>query len=153
MSLCIEHIIAFRKRHRIAACSSCRNNGHTVDRSHIRQYMEEDRMSRLVICCDPAFFFGNHTALFLRSDPDFDKRMSDIRLLNIHSVFLCSQNRRLIQKVFQICSCKSTGCLRNLFQIHIVSQRLVSRMYLQDLFSSFDIRTSNYHISVKTSRT
>ena len=62
--------------------------------------MEQDRMSRLVICCNPAFFFQKPHGSFSPVDPDFDKRMPDIGLLNIHSVFLCSQNRRLISEGF-----------------------------------------------------
>ena len=48
---------------------------------------------------DPRSFQKPHGFFFSGPIPTFDKRMSDIRLLNIHSVFLCSQNRCPIQKV------------------------------------------------------
>ena len=73
LSFCIKHLILFRKRHRISARTSRRDDWNTVYRSHIRKHMEQDRMPCFVECCDSLLFFGNNAALLLRTDSDFDK--------------------------------------------------------------------------------
>ena len=65
--------------------------------------------------CNFLFFFGNHTAVFLRTDSHFDECFLDICLLNICPAFFCCKNGSLIQQILQICSCKSRSRLCDLF--------------------------------------
>ena len=59
-----EHLILFRQGHGITGGSHTgRNNGYGVDRSHIRQHMEQDRMTGFVICRDLLLLVGNNTSL------------------------------------------------------------------------------------------
>lgn len=51
--------------------------------------MEENGMSSLVVCRDLLLFFGNDTALFLRTQTYFDKRSLDIILADINSALFC----------------------------------------------------------------
>ena len=59
-----------------------------MHRSHIRQNMEQDRMTGLVVGGDLLFFLRDDTALLLRADADLDKRTVNIRLANIAAVLL-----------------------------------------------------------------
>ena len=108
-------------------------------------------MSRLVVSRNLSLFFRYDAALFLRSDAYFYKRMTDIFLLDKHSVILCSYDRSFIQQVFKIRPCKSCRRLSDLFQIHIFRQRFVFRMNFQDLLSAADIRPAYKYVSVETS--
>ena len=81
LAFCIEHFVLLRKRHRISAGTSGRNDRYTVHRSHVRKDMEQNCMTCLVESCDSSFFFRNNTALFLCSDSDFDKCFLDVFLL------------------------------------------------------------------------
>ena len=86
-----------------------------MHRSHIRQKMKQKGMSGFMICCNFLFFFGNHAAVFLRTDSHFDECFLDICLLNICPAFFCCKNGSLIQQILQICSCKSRSRLCDLF--------------------------------------
>ena len=72
-------------------------------------------MTSFMECSDPFFLVGNDTALLLCSDPHFYKGFLNIILCNVRTVFFCSDDRRLIQKIFQISSSKSGCCLCDLF--------------------------------------
>ena len=110
-------------------------------------------MPRLMICRNLLFLLGNNPALLLCANPHLHKCMADILLCNIYPVFLCSQNCRFIQKIFQICSGKSGRRLRNLLKIYIITQRFPLGMDFQDFFSSLYIRPAHRNLPVKTSRT
>ena len=103
-------------------------------------------------CCDPFLFIRNNTALFLRTDTYFHKCMPDVCLLQIHTPFFSSRDRCFIQQIFQIRAGKSSRCLGNLLQIHILRKWFSFRMDLKDLKSSLHIRSSNDHFSVKPPR-
>ena len=64
--------------------------------------MEEDRVSRLVVCGNSPLLVGDDPALLLRSDADFHKSMPDIRLLDKHSVVLRGKDRRLVQEILKV---------------------------------------------------
>ena len=72
-------------------------------------------MAGFMECSDPFFLVGNDTALLLCSDSNFYKGFLNIILCDVRTVFFCSDDCRLIQKIFQISSGKSGCCLRNLF--------------------------------------
>ena len=95
--LCVEHLVLLRKRHRISCrAHSGRDDGDRVDRSDIREFMEQDCMTCLMVSCDLLFFLGDHLALLLRADPDFDERLLDISLENIAARLLCRKDRSLV---------------------------------------------------------
>jgi len=153
LALCIIHLITFRKRHCITAGSSGRDDRHAVNRSDIRQYMEQDRMSRLMISCNLLLFFGNDVALLLRTNSDFDKCSLNVILFQVNSLVFRRKDCRFVQKILQVCSCKSRCCLRNLFQINLFTERFAFGMDFQDLLTSLYIRSSNHNFTVKSSRT
>ena len=149
----VEHLIFTRKRHRITGCPhSGRDHGDRMDRSHIRQHMEQDRMTCLVVSGDLLFFLADDPTLFLLADADFDEGTADIFLHDIGTFCLCRIDCCLIHQVFQICPGKSCGCSGNLFEIYVLSKRLVFDMDCQDLFSSAYIRSSDADLAVETSR-
>ena len=107
-----EHLILFRQRHGVTGCPYAgRNNGYAVDRSHIGQYMEQDRMTCFVICRDLLLLVGNNTALLLRTDSYFDKRPLNIFIRDKGAVLLRCDDRCLVQQILQIRSGESCGSL------------------------------------------
>ena len=62
-------------------------------------------------------------------------------------------DRRLVDQVLQIRAGETGSCARNALQIHIVSQRLVLRVYLQDFFSCAYIRAIHGNPAVETTGT
>ena len=149
-----EHLILFRQGHGITGSShSGRDNGYGIDRSHIRKYMEQDRMACFVVCSDLLLLVGNDTALLLRTDSHFDKGSLDILLCDKGAVLLRRDNGRFVQQVLQIRSGEACSSLSDLLQIHIIPQRFVLRMYFQNLFSATDIRGSHRYLTVETTGT
>ena len=63
-----------------------------MHRSHIREYMEQNRMTSLMECGNAFFFLGNNTAAFLSTDSNFDKCTLDIFLLDKCTIFFCSKD-------------------------------------------------------------
>ena len=53
-------------------------------------------MTCLMVSCDLLFFLGDHLALLLRADPDFDERLLDISLENIAARLRCRKDRSLV---------------------------------------------------------
>ena len=131
LSFCLKHIILLRQGHSIAGSSHTgRNNGDRIYRLHIRQYMKQDGMARLVIRRDLFLFLRDHPAFLFHTDTDLDKCTLDILLHDEHAVVLGRQYGSFIQKAFQL-SAGKTGCrLGDLVKIHILSQRFVFGMYL-----------------------
>ena len=149
-----EHLILFRQGHGITGGSHTgRNNGYGVDRSHIRQHMEQDRMTCLVICRNLLLLVGNNAALLLCTDSYFDKRPLNIFICDKGAVLLRRDNGRFVQQVLQIRSGEACSSLSDLLQIHIIPQRFVLRMYFQNLFSATDIRGSHRYLTVETTGT
>src|SRR5699024_7617396 len=62
------------------------------------------------------------------------------------------KDSRLVQQILKIRPGKSRGRLSDLLQIYVVSQRLIPRVYAEDLFSSAHIRTPHDHVPVKSPR-
>ena len=107
-------LILLRKRHRIACRTDTgRNDRNGVNRSHIREDMEQNRMTRLMVCGNLLIFLGNHLAALLSTDSHFNKGFLNIRLGQELTSLFCGIDRRLIHQVFQIGSGKSSGCLRD----------------------------------------
>lgn len=77
--------------------------------------MEQNRMTGFVECGDTLFLLGDHAALFLRADSHLHKRLLDVRLRNIRTVFLRCDNSRLIQKILKIRAGKARSRLCDLF--------------------------------------
>ena len=96
-TLCHKHIVTLRQRHRITSCTCAgRNDRHRINRSDIRQHMEQNRMSGFVIRCDLTLFIRNNTALSFCSDSYFYKSSLDILLTDKAPVSLCCYNCRLV---------------------------------------------------------
>ena len=72
-------------------------------------------MTGFMECRDAFLLVGNHTTLLLRTDSYLYKGFLDIILLNIRTIILCRNNRRLIQKILKIRTGKSCRGLCNLF--------------------------------------
>ena len=150
----IKHLVFLRQRHCIARCShSRRNNGNCINRLHIRQHVKQNGMAGLMISCNLFLLIRNNFTALLCSDSHLNKGLSNIFLNQISTSIFSRQNSRLIQQVFQLCTCKTSCSLSNLMKIHIVSQRFILGMNLQNLFSSFHIRNSHRHLAIKTSGT
>ena len=77
--------------------------------------MEQNRMTGFVECGDTLFLLRDHAALFLRADSHLHKRLLDVRLCNIRTVFLRCDNSRLIQKILKIRAGKARSRLCDLF--------------------------------------
>ena len=67
-----------------------------MDRTNIREFMEQDRVACLMVSRDLLLFLGDHLALLLRTDSDLHECLIDISLENIAAGLLCSENCRLI---------------------------------------------------------
>ena len=101
--------------------------------------MEEDGMSRLVICGDLLLLIRYKLAALLASYADLNKGGLYIFLGDVSPVLLGCPDSCLVEQVLQIGTGKSGSGLSYLRQIDVISQRLVLGMYLQDIFSSPDI--------------
>ena len=115
--------------------------------------MKQDRMSGFMIRGDLFLFLRDHLTLLLCTDAYFDKSTFDIRLKDKSSSLSRCFNGSFIQKILQICTCKSCCCSGNLSQIYILSKRFVLGMNAEDFLSPLHIRTSHCNLTVKTSRT
>ena len=115
--------------------------------------MEQDRMTRLVVCSNLLLFLRDDTALLLCADANLNKCAVDIALADKAAVFLCRKNGGLIHKVFQISSGKAGGCLCHTGQVYVFSKRFFLGMNLKDLHAALHIRTAYCNLTVKTSRT
>ena len=78
------------------AAHAGRDDGDRVDRTNIREFMEQDRVARLMVSRDLLLLLGDHLALLLRTDSDLHECLIDISLENIAAGLLCSENCRLI---------------------------------------------------------
>ncbi len=154
LALCIEHLILSRQRHRITSRPNPgRNDGNRVDRSHIRQHIEQDCMACLVVCSDTLFLLGDDPALFLRADPDLYEGTVDIFLTDEIVVFLCRNDSSLVHQVLKVRPGKSGSRLGHSRKIHILAEGFFLGMHLKDCFPAADIRTAHRHLAVKTPRT
>ena len=124
-----------------------------MDRPDIRKQVEQDRVSRLVVRRDPLLFLRDHTAVLLGSDTDADECLLNVVLFQEGSLLFCRQDRGFIHQVLQIrpgeSRCRSCDGL----QIHVIRQRFVFRMDLQDLLASLHVRTAHRHLTVKSAGT
>ena len=115
--------------------------------------MEQNRMAGFMIGRNFLFRIGNDTASLLRTDSHLNKGSLDVLLGYEYPVGLRRQNGRFIQKVCQICAGKARGSLGHLLQVHIIGQRLISCVQLQDIFPAAHVRGSHADFPVKTSGT
>ena len=115
--------------------------------------MEQDRVPCLVVRGDALLLLGDDAALFLCADAHLHEGLADIRLGDIRTVVLGCQNGCLVHQIFQIRAGHACGGLGYLLQIHILCQRLILRMNLQNLFSAAHIRSAHHDLTVKTTRT
>ena len=106
-----------------------------------------------MIGSDSLILVGNDLASLLCPDADLDKGGTDIFLDNVASPGLRGIDCRLVQEIFKIRTRKAGCGLGNLLQIHILAERLVLGMDMENFFPSFDIRHADRHFAVKASRT
>ena len=150
----IEQLIPLRQRHRVARRAHARrDDGHRVNRSHIREHMEEDRMARFMISGNPPVLLGNDFAPLFSPDPDLDKCRLDIILHDVSAVCLRGTDGRFIEKVLQIGSGEAGRRLRDLLQVHVVAEGLSLCVDFQDRFPALDVRHADRDLAVKTAGT
>ena len=94
----------------------------------------------------------DHPALFLRADSHLHEGLGDILLSHIPLVLLCRIDGRLVQKILQIRPGEACRGLGHLLQVHILRQRLVLGMDLQNVFSAPYVRRAHRVLSVEASR-
>ena len=109
-------------------------------------------MACLVIGCDAFFLLGNNMALLLSADADLDEGIFDIRLCEEGTVRLCRSNGSLIEQIFEVSAGEARRSARDLLQIHIVAQRLVGSMDLEDLLPALHVGTSHRDFAVEAAR-
>ena len=112
---CVEHLIILRERHCIASRPhSCGNDGDGIYRSHIREQMKENRMTRLMVSRNLLLFVRDQFALLLSADGHLRESPLDICLSQISAVLFRGHNRGLVQQVLQIRPGEPGRCLGNL---------------------------------------
>ena len=153
-SACVVHLIAVGQWHSVAARAVAGgNDGNCIDVADIRQFVEKNGMTGLVVGGDPFFLLGNNMALLFLTDPDLDESVLDIRLLDKLPVLLGSRDRGLIEQIFKIRTGKTCRGARDLFEIHVVTQGFVCRMDLEDVLPALHIGASDGDLAVKTAGT
>jgi len=78
---------------------------------------------------------------------------SSMQALSMATFLTACQQRRLVQQVLQIRAGKAGGSLGHLTQIHILRQRLVAGVDLQDLLAALNVRQTHIHLTVEPSGT
>ena len=109
-------------------------------------------MPGLVISCDLPVFFGNHSALLLRSHSNFVDAFLNVCHRDFWSSRSCRQDCSFIEHVFNICTSKANCYFCKNFEINIVIKRLVASMNFQNSFSATNIWNIDVHLSVKPAR-
>ena len=121
--------------------------------AHIRQDMEQDGVSGLMISRDALVLLGDDLRTLLLADADLDQRFINVRLDHIAAILLRGADGGLVHEVLQIRAGEARGGLRDLTEVHVLGQRLVPRMNLQDLLAALHVGLSNADLPVKTTRT
>ena len=148
------HLVFLRQLHGITAGAHSRgNDGNGINPSHLGQLVEENGVSRLVESGDALLLVGDHMALFLLADADLDEGFLDIGLCNIVPVRSRRADRSLVHEVFQIRAGETGSRAGDLLEIHVLAQRLVLGMDLEDVLSALYIRSSHRNLSVEAART
>ena len=117
------------------------------------ELVEQDRVTRLVICGQLLFLFAHDLGFLFGADHDLDGRL--LYLLHRDSLFVGSRGkqRRLVKKVFQIRARKARGGFRDGFQLDVGSKRLFARVHLEDSLTSVDVGIADDDLTVEASRT
>ena len=153
LSLCHKSLITLRKRHCIACCPwAGRYYGYHVNRSHIRKYMEKYSMTCLMVSRNLLVFLWDYLTLLFLAYAYLYKWFAYIFLFNELSALFCTDDSRLVQKIFKVSTRKTYCSACNLLKVNIIAKRLALCMNLQDFFSSSYIRSADSNFSVKSSR-
>ena len=109
-------------------------------------------MPRLVERRNFPVLLRHDAALFLRADSHFNKGPVNVALHQILPAFSGSVDGCLVHQVFQIRPGEAGGRLRHPVKIHVLSQGFHPGMNRQNLLPALHVRSSHYHLAVKSSR-
>ena len=150
-----EHVeaIHFWKAHYHAQGTAAWNNRGLINRITFRQCHPNQ--------CVTSFVVGSHLFLFCRHNhaaalgPHHDLIFGRFKIIHRDETATdtCSSQCRLIHKVRQIRTREARGATRNDAQIYVGTKWRFTRMHAQNLFTPFDVRIANSHLTVKTTWT
>ena len=101
-----------------------------MNRPHVGQHVEQNRVTGLVVSRDLLILLGDHLAALLRADAHLHKGPVDIGLADKPASLPGGQDGRLVHQVLQVRARESGGGLRNPAQVHILAQGLILGVHL-----------------------
>ena len=114
--------------------------------------MEQNCVTRLVVSRNLLLLRRNNLALLLFTNAHLNQSSIQIGLSNVSLIIFSRIDSSLVHHIFQIGASKTSSDSRNLFKVHVVAQRFILRMNLQNLLTALHIRSANDHLTVETTR-
>ena len=132
-----------------AAGLSPGNDGDLMHRVLARQIVHHYGVAGLMEGCELTLLLRDDPAVLFRAGNNLDDGFLNGFLPDHRFIPPPRQQRRLIEQVLQIRAGKACGTPGNFRQVHILRQRLVSGVDLQDLLPALDIRQPHIYLPVK----
>ena len=154
LCLCLQIFLFFRHMHDIAKSSHGSGNDRDfLHRLGIFLQSTDQCMTNLMVRNDPSFLLAHDPIFLFLTYKHLLYRFKQILLIYIFSAMLHRIDRCLIDHIGKIRTNSSACCQCDRVQIHTVIQMDILGMYLQDRYSSLQIRLIYNDTSVKSSGT
>src|SRR3546814_732206 len=106
-------------------------------------------MAGFVVCRIATLFFGHDDRAALGAHDDFVFGLFKVAHVDCAAIASSSEQSGLVDQVGQVSAGKTGGSAGKYQGIYVGSQRHLTHMNLQDLFTATDIRQGNHNLAVK----
>lgn len=103
----------------------------------------------LVIGRQPAILFGHDAGTLFGAHHHLGGGIIDILHCDGFSLLLGSSQRRLIENIFEVCSREAGRRFGDDAEVNVGSQRLIARMYLENLLTALHVGHIDINLAVK----
>ncbi len=141
--------VLVRQRDGHAARASARDDGDAVDRLVRGQRVHHDGVPRLVIGGQLPLVLGHDAAALFGAGEDLDLRLLEVRHGDELVAAARAQQRRLVGKIFEIRAGEARRALRDLGEVHVLGERLVGGVDLQNVLAPLDVGIADVDLAVE----
>lgn len=124
-----------------------------MHRIGLGQQLGHHGVARLVVRRGTAFLFADHGRLALRTHVDLVLGVFEVLHVDHALVAAGGEQRSLVDQVGQVRAGEARRTARQHGSIHVVADRHLAHVDLEDLLAAADIRQAHVHLAVKAART
>ncbi len=153
MLLGVAPAILLRQIHGHTQRTTTGNNRDLVYRVMIRDQTPDDGVTRFVIGGHLLLGLFHHHGATFRPHHDLVLRLLELGHGDHAAALTSGEQGRFVDQVGQI-GTGETGCTTgNQGCVDVIGQRHLAHVYFQDLFTTTDIRQTDHHLAIETTRT